>query len=72
MSTFEILAGPNGRAAALTGILLAGALAVPVVTLAGETTVDNQDRVRAARIGRVLPGVVGILVEVGADRKSVV
>jgi len=51
----------------LTGILLAGALAVPVVTLAGQTIIDHQDAVVAARIGRVLPGVVGILTEVGAE-----
>ncbi len=51
----------------LTGILLAGALAVPAVTLAGQTIIDQQDAVVGARIGRVLPGVVGIITEVGAE-----
>ncbi len=51
----------------LTGILLAGVLAVPVVTLAGEVGPERQEEIVAARINRVLPGVVGILVEVGAE-----
>lgn len=59
--------GRKRRVGIFAKILVAVVLSVPAVTLAGETTVDQQDAIAAARIGRVLPGVVGILVEVGAE-----
>jgi serine protease Do len=49
-------------------LLAAGLLlVVPVLALAGETSVERQEEIVAARILRVLPGVVGILTQVGAE-----
>lgn len=67
MRGFGGMCGRKGRAGIFASLLVAVVLGVPVVTLAGETTIDHQDAIVAARIGRVLPGVVGILVEVGAE-----
>ncbi len=55
-----------GRAVVAASLLALGS-AVPMLTLAGETSVDRQEEIVAARINRVLPGVVGILTEVGAE-----
>ena len=67
MSIFGMRYGPNGRAAALASILLAVMLAASQVAWAGEVTPERQEEIVAARIGRVLPGVVGILTEVSAE-----
>jgi hypothetical protein len=40
---------------------------LPVPAVAGEVTPDRYEEIAAARIVRVLPGVVGIIVHVGAD-----
>ncbi len=47
--------------------LLLGVLVLPLCAAAGETSGERQEEIVAARINRVLPGVVGILVEVGAE-----
>ena len=42
-------------------------LLVPVLALAGEAGPDRQEEIVAARIMRVLPGVIGIITEVSAE-----
>jgi S1-C subfamily serine protease len=42
-------------------------LLVPVLALAGEFTPERQEQIMAARIMRVLPGVIGIITEVSAE-----
>jgi S1-C subfamily serine protease len=51
------------RCLAAAGLLLL----VPILASAGEMTPERYDEIVAARINRVLPGTVGILVEVGAE-----
>jgi S1-C subfamily serine protease len=48
-------------------IFLAFLVAIPSPALAGETSLERQEAIVAARISRVLPGVVGIIVQVGAE-----
>jgi S1-C subfamily serine protease len=56
-----------GAAAVVAATLLAPGLAAPLHARAAEVTPEQHDVIVAARIGRVLPGVVGILTEVGAE-----
>jgi serine protease Do len=42
-------------------------LLAPVLALAGEFTPERQEQIMAARIMRVLPGVIGIITEVSAE-----
>ena len=48
-------------------ILLAALAAIPSMATAGELSIERHEEIAAARIVRVLPGVVGIIVEVGAE-----
>ena len=49
-------------------VLMVGALVlIPALALAGEVTPDRYEEIVAARINRVLPGVVGILTDVSAE-----
>jgi serine protease Do len=48
-------------------LLAVGLSILPGLALAGEPTPDRQDEIVAARIARVLPGVVAIITEVGAE-----
>ena len=57
---------PRGVAAA-TLIFLASLVAIPSVARAGEITLERQEEIVAAKIVRVLPGVVGIFTQVGAE-----
>jgi serine protease Do len=55
------------RSVAVLGLLCALGTLVPGAVRAAETSLEQQEMVRAARIVQVLPGVVGIIVNVGAD-----
>ena len=65
--------GPAARRASLGGLagavlcLLAMWLWAPVVIFAGEPAPERQEEIVAARINRVLPGVVGTITEVSAE-----
>jgi serine protease Do len=56
-----------GWVGAFASLLLAGMFVIPLPSAAGEPTVEQQEQNAAARIGRVLPGVVGILTDVSAE-----
>ena len=59
----------RGHASLLARRLFAAGLLllVPVLALAGEVGPDRQEEIVAARIMRVLPGVIGIITEVSAE-----
>jgi S1-C subfamily serine protease len=57
----------KGQVGAFATLLIAGVLLLSVITQAGETGVERQEEIVAARISRVLPGVVGILTDVSAE-----
>jgi len=57
----------RGHAGAILGLLCGLGLLVPCAARAAETSLEQQEMIRAARIVQVLPGVVGIIVNVGAD-----
>jgi len=63
------LAGRRTRTNRLVflGLLFALGALVPSAAYAGETSIDQQEMITAARVTRVLPGVVGIWVEVKAE-----
>ena len=54
-------------AAAILGLLCWLVVLGPGAARAAETSLEQQEMIRAARIVQVLPGVVGIIVNVGAD-----
>ena len=54
-------------AAVLLGLLCGLGVLAPWAAGAAEVSLDQQEMIRAARIVQVLPGVVGIIVNVGAD-----
>jgi len=55
------------RSVVVLGLLCALWALVPGTVRAAETSLEQQEMIRAARIVQVLPGVVGIIVNVGAD-----
>jgi hypothetical protein len=57
----------GGRVAVLLALLCALGVLAPGAARAAEMSLEQQELIRAARIVQVLPGVVGILVNVGAD-----
>ena len=57
----------RGHAAVVLGLLCGLVVLAPGAAHAAETSLEQQELVRAARIAQVLPGVVGIIVNVGAD-----
>jgi len=56
-----------GKIAILAGLLLGLGVSIPLGAPAGELTPDRNEEIVAARLMRVLPGVVGIVVEVKAE-----
>ncbi|MEI8189747.1 MAG: trypsin-like peptidase domain-containing protein [candidate division NC10 bacterium] len=57
----------RGRTTIFVGLLLGLAMSFPLRAPAAESTPDRYEEIVAARINRVLPGVVGIMVEVKAE-----
>jgi S1-C subfamily serine protease len=57
----------RGHATVFLGLLCGLGVFGPGAARAAETSLDQHEMIAAARIVRVLPGVVGILVHVGAD-----
>ncbi len=58
---------PVGCQGAALLVLLALMVLLAPPARAGEMTIERQDQITAARIARVLPGVVGIIAQVGAE-----
>jgi len=67
MGVFVASGRHGGHAGAFAGVLLAFVLTVPLSVMGAEVAPERHDEIVAARINRVLPGVVGILTEVGAE-----
>jgi serine protease Do len=59
--------GTRSMTAVVLWLCLGLVLLLPLAAGAGEISLERQEEIVAARISRVLPGVVGILVQVGAD-----